>query len=160
MGKTKLSDMGGIVCVDGRENELIMCAIGDGTAKPGHLIQLIAIGAGVLTANEVLLHDHGGGDDRMMGILLPTYDQDCDTACTDRELVEYVVPSSGHRYNIACNDVGAGALAGTVGTPAISSATDGEISIGTLTIEDALHWALVSKEVANTDRYAEVIWVA
>jgi len=159
MAKTKLSDMGGIVCVDGRENELIYSAISDGTAKPGHLIQLIAIGAGVATANEILLHDHDGGDDRMMGILLPKYNTDCDSVIVDRDICEYVIPSSGHRYNIACNDVGAGALAGTVGTPCISGA-DGEIAIGTLTLEVSIFWAMVSKEVVDDDRYAEVIWVA
>ena len=158
MAKTKLSDMGGIVCVDGRENELIMAAISDGTAKPGHLIQIIGIGAGVATANEILLADVGVS--RMMGILLPKYNADCDSVIVDREICEYVVPSSGHKYNVACNDVGAGALAGTVGTTCIMSAVDGEITVGTLDLEVAIFIALVSKEVADNDRYAEVIWVA
>lgn len=158
MAKTKLSDMGGIVCVDGRENELIFSAKADGIVKAGHLIQLIQI-AGA-TNCEILLADYGAGDDRYMGIALPKYNTDCDSVLVDQEIMEYVIPSSGHRYNVACNDVGAGALAGTVGTPCIMSATDGEITVGTLTIEVAIFWALVSKEVVDDDRYAEVIWVA
>ena len=156
MAKTKLSDLGGIVCVDGRENELIMTAIADGIVKPGWGITVL--GTAGATVGEMLLYDVGGSTDAFLGLCLPKYNTDCDAVATDREIWEYVIPASGHKYNVAIADIGA--AEGNVGTPVIMGAVDGEFIVGTGALEVFTFCALVSKTVVDDDRYAEVVWRA
>lgn len=152
-----LSQLGGIVCVDGRENELIFTAKSDGVAKPGHGVTILPGDAA--TYAEILKFDVTGGDDRFVGILLPRYDLDCDSVITDHGMCEVVVPSSGHRYNIKCADMGA--AEGNIGTPVrFDGAIDGEWLVGTTALEVANYCAVVSRETADNDLFVEVIWRA
>lgn len=158
MSITKLSDLGGIVCVDGRENELIFNAKSDGAAKPGHGVMILADNA--VTIAEIVKHDITGTTDKFVGILLPKYNADCDSAITDHEICEIVVPSSGHKYNIKCADQG-GAAEGNIGTPVRFHATiGGEWLVGSADLEVKNYCATVSKETAQYDLFVEVIWRA
>ena len=157
MANTTLSDLGGIVCVNGREDELIFSAIADGTAKPGNGISVIFTAGATL--GDIIKHDVDGSTDRFCGILLPKYNTDCDTANVNGEICEYVVPQSGHRYNIKVTDPGA--AEGNVGTPVrFAAATDGEWTAGTTAIEVANYCATISKVFVDNDLFGEVIWRA
>lgn len=158
MATTLLSQMGGIVCVDGRENELIFSAIADGVCKPGHGVAIL--GAAGATLGDIIKHDVSGGDDRFVGILLPKYNTDCDSVNVNGEICEIVVPASGHKYNIKVVDMGA-AAEGNVGTPVrFHATTDGEWLVGTTAIEVSNYCATVNKLTVDNDLFVEVIWRA
>jgi len=160
MANTKLSSLGGIVCVNGRKDELIFAAIADGTAKPGNGVTVIATAGATL--GDIIKHDIGGSTDQFVGLLLPKYNTDCDTANVNGEICEIVVPRSGRKYNVKIVDPVANE--GQVGTPVVfHPTTDGEFTVGTSgdhSIEVSAYCATVSKALVSGDLFAEVIWRA
>jgi len=150
-----LSALGGIVCVDGRGDELILTGIADGTAVAGQAVFLDStVGA---TLGDLIGVKVDDSVDTFAGILLPKYNTDCDTAVTNGDIVEYVVPKSGHRYNVAIIDPGAATL--EAGDPfTLAAGTAGQFHISATTIETIDYWGWASRGVANTSRFAEVTW--
>ena len=144
-----LSSMGGFVCVDGKENETIISAKADGVALAGWCVTVVNA-TGAIEAVDV-----NGSTDKFIGILLPHYKIDVDTAITANELVEIVIPKRGHRYIVWIADP-----AGTkdVGSGMTFSATDGAMVIDESTIETKDVWARLSKYIISTDKFAEVQW--
>ena len=141
----------GIVCVDGRDGEEIITAKADGTLKAGLMV-------GVLTTIGATQGDIDGlaidGFETPMGILLPKYNVDCDTAVADGKSVEIVIPKQGRHYNVAIEDP-SGAIAG--GTFFIYGNTDGNLEKGDGNIEK-IAVCRAARGIANTSRYAEMIW--
>ena len=141
----------GIVCVDGRDGEEIITAKADGTLVAGNVV-------GVLTTIGATMGDIDGivdgGFESVLGIVLPKYNVDCDTAVADGLAVEIVIPKAGRRYNVAIADPTA-ALAGRY--PFIYGGTDGNLVKGTL---DVLLLAVCrsARGIADTSRFAEMIW--
>lgn len=139
-----------IVCVDGRDGENIITAKADGVLKAGHMV-------GILTTIGATLGDIDGivdgGFETVMGILLPKFNVDADTAVEDGLTVEIVIPKAGRHYNVAIEDPAA-AIAG--GTPFIYGNTDGNLekSVDVL----VLAVARAARGIADTSRYAELIW--
>ena len=150
---TNLSDLGGVVCVDGRENELIITAIADGIAKPGWGVTIL--GTAGAAVGEMLNYDVAATD-CFVGLCLEKYNTDCDAVATDRHIWEIVIPASGHKYNVPIATIGAGE--GNIGTPVYMGAVDGEFIVQTAALEVFQYCALVSRPVVNGDRYAEVVW--
>ena len=150
---TLLSAVGGIVCVDGREDEEIITAIADGVAYPAWCVNVINT-AGA-TQGDILAVDVGT-DDRFTGILLPTYAQDCDAIITDGDLCEVVIPKRGHYYNVACVDM-AGDRA--LGEACEFSVTDGYLTVCKSTIEVKDFMCVLSKSYDDNDLIAEVQWL-
>lgn len=150
-----LSAVGGIVCVDGREDEIIITAKADGVAKPGYAVSVIsAVGA---TKGDIIPVDTNA-DDRFVGILLPTYKQDCDAIITDGELCEIVIPQKGHTYNVYTTDLAADFDIGasvTFGT----AANDGRFVVEETDIAVRDYVAVLSKWYDDNDLIAEIIWV-
>ena len=145
----KLSSMGGFVCVDGKEGELIISAKADGTALAGNIVTVTN------STGAIQRVDVNGSTDRLIGILLPHYKIDCDTAITANELVEIAIPQRGHRYIVWIADPAATV---DVGAGMTLSATDGAMVVDESTIEVADVWARLSKITVSTDRFAEVQW--
>lgn len=140
----------GIVCVDGRDGEEIVTAKADGTLKAGHMVGILTtIGATLGDIDGII----DGGFETVMGILLPKYNVDCDTAVADGLTVEIVIPKTGRHYNVAIEDPAA-AIAG--GTPFIYGNTDGNLEKSA----DVLLLAVCrsARGIADTSRYAEMIW--
>jgi len=145
-----LSSMGGFVCVDGKEDELIISATAGGVSKAGWLVT-ITNATGVEIATDI-----GVPTDRFIGILLPHYKIDVDTAITAAELVEIVIPQRGHTYIVYFADP-----AGTkdVGCYCSFSATDGALDVAETTLEVKDCCAVLNKILVSTDRFGEVIWL-
>jgi len=150
-----LSALGGVVCVDGRGDELILTGIADGTAKAGHAVFLDStIGA---TEGDLIGVKVDDNVDTFAGILLPKYNTDCDTAVTNGDIVEYVVPKSGRRYNVAITDPGA--ATSEAGDPiTLAAGTAGQFHTSATTIETKDYWGFITKGVANTSRFCEMVW--
>ena len=146
-----LSVLGGIVCVDGRAGERIITAKADGTLKAGQIVGVISTVGATLGDIDGIIID---GYETPMGLLLPKYNVDCDTAVADGETVEIVIPHAGHRYNIMIEDPGAD-IASQVGL--VFSSTDGVLEEGDGNVEK-IYVCRVSRSVANTSLFAEVIW--
>lgn len=147
MANTKLSDLGGGVCIDSGE-ELTITLLADGTAKAGWLV---GQSAGAVTARGV---DVDGNLDEMIGILMERYDTDLDTAPTAGELVKVVIPRSGRRYRVYMSDQGGAKYAGE---PMVPHATDaGQITAGGDV--EAVHIGRLAKDIADDDRFCELIW--
>ena len=141
----------GIVCVDGRDGETIITAKADGTLVAGNVVN-------VITTSGATLGDIDGVEDgvseSVMGILLPKYNVDCDTAVADGLTVEIVIPKAGRHYNVAIVDTGAAIAAGigfTYGT------TSGNLTESTPEAQ-LLAVARNARGIANTSRFAEMIW--
>ena len=151
-----LSAVGGKVCVDGREDEIIISAIADGVCYPGYAVTVINT-AGA-TQGDIAPTDINA-DDRFVGILLPTYAQDCDAIITDGDICEIVIPQKGHTYNVftvdaaADFDIGAAVAFG-------AAANDGRFLIEESTIEVADYIASLSKYYNDNDLIMEIIWRA
>lgn len=140
----------GIVCVDGRDGENIITAKADGTLKAGQMVGIITtIGATLGDIDGII----NGGFETVMGILLPKYNVDADTAVADGLTVEIVIPKAGRHYNVKITDPGA-AIEG--GYPFIYSAVDGEL----VKQVDVLLLAVCrsARGIADTSRFAEMIW--
>jgi len=137
----------GIVCVDGRAGERIITAISDGVAVPGQVV-------GVLATGVIAGTDDGGTSETFHGILLPKYNTDCDTLITSGDMCEIVIPTAGHRYNVATADPGADK---TSGVGWIFGSTIGNLQIGAADIAKGCP-CYSSIDVANTSRFMEVVW--
>ena len=140
----------GIVCVDGRDGERIVSAKADGVLVAGQMVGVLTtIGATQGDIDGII----DGGFETVMGILLPKYNVDCDTAVADGKAVEIVIPVPGHHYNVKITDPG-GAIAG--GIPFKYSAADGELVKQT----DVLILAVCrsARGIADTSIFAEMIW--
>ncbi len=143
-----LSSMGGFVCVDGKENEIIISATAGGVSLAGWLVT-ITNATGVEIATDL------GATDRFIGILLPHYKIDCDTLITAGELVEIVIPQRGHTYIVYIADPAATV---DVGAGMTLSTTDGAMVVDESTAEVRDTWARLNKFIVSTDRFAEVTW--
>lgn len=145
---TLLSALGGTIFVDGYDGERKVTLKADGTAKAGHLVGQAA-GDGI--ARGV---DFNGNLDEFDGIQATRYDTDIDTAPTAGKAVDVYYPISGHRYRILIKDPGGAAY---VGEPMVwVSGTVGALDKGG-DIE-ATYMARLSKDIANLDTFAEVVW--
>ena len=149
---TALSALGGIVCVDGRDNEIIITAKADGALIAGMAVGVV--GAAGATKGDIIGCDDAGTSELFVGILLPKYNVDCDTAVADGETVEIVIPQNGHRYNVACNDMG-GNL--DIGTGGVVSSTEGRFTFA-LTDVVVYKACRLSKYYNDNDTFCEVIW--
>ena len=136
-----------IVCVDGRGGERIITAKSDGVAVPGQVV-------GILTTGVIAGTDDGGTSETFHGILLPKYNTDCDAVITSGDMCEIVIPTAGHRYNVATVDPGGDKTSGigwifgsTIGNLQISGE---DIALGSPCYS--------SIDVANTSRFMEVVW--
>lgn len=151
---TTLSALGGIVCVDGRAGEIINTGIADGTSVAGWAVWIegtLGADTGKMVGIKV-----DSSHDNFAGILLPKYNVDCDTAVAVGLIVEYVMPQSGHKYNIAISDPSTGHNAGQTVELAAGTAGQFDISAGTIEVVDFL--AYTTNGVASTSRFCEVIW--
>ena len=137
----------GIVCVDGKADEIIIPGIADGTAVAGHVV-------GVTIADNVAAGSDLGAFEFFRGIQLPRYDTDCNTAPTAGKAIEIVIPKAGRRYNVAIENP-AGDL--DDGYPFIFGDTAGNLEKGTNTLNVKAE-ARASGGIANTSRFAELIW--
>jgi len=144
-----ISSMGGFVCVDGKEDEVIISAKADGVALAGWAVTIVN-STGAIEAVDV-----NGSTDRFIGFLLPHYKTDVDTLITAGELVEIVIPQRGHRYIVWIADPAATV---DVGVGMTFSATDGAMVVDESTLEVRDTWARLSKYIVSTDRFAEVVW--
>lgn len=148
----KLSALGGIVCVEGRAGEHIITAKADGAIKAGATVGIISTtGATEGDIDGVVV----AGFEEPIGILLPRYDVDCDTAVGDGLLVEIVIPKAGRLYNVAITDPAADK---TAGAPFVYGAGDGELVLGTLTVVEELAVCRAFRPIEDTSRYATMIW--
>jgi len=145
--------LGGIVCVDGRAEERIISAKADGTLKAGALVT-------VVTTIGATLGDIDGVEDAVqesvVGILLPKYNVDVDTAVTDGDPVEIVIPKAGRKYNVWIKDTGA-AIAAGIGFVYSAEAGGGQLAESTPEAQ-LLAVCRCARGIANTSRYAEMIW--
>ena len=90
---TLLSELGGKVIQGSQHNENIETYLADGTCKAGWLVGI--------EGTDLLVH---GADDAALeffvGIALPRYDTDCDTAFTTSDPIDIVIPKSGNYYAV------------------------------------------------------------
>ena len=151
---TALSQLGGIVCVDGRGGETIITAKADGALIAGMCVGIV--GAAGATKGDIIGADDAGTSELIVGLLLPKYNVDCDTAVADGLMVEIVIPKSGRHYNVACNDMG-GNL--DIGTGGVISSTIGRF---TFALTDGVVYRMcnLSKYYTDDDTFCEVVWVA
>jgi len=154
MANTKLSDLGGIVCVSGRAGEKIITAKADGTAKAGALVSVRG-NETVGTDGDILgVTINGDATDWWTGILLPKYSVDCDTAVADGDMVEVVIPKARRTYNVLIKNPGA---TFTAGCPMVFvDGTLGALDKQDSALETTSYVAVLIKDVINTDLYAEV----
>ena len=148
-----LSAVGGKVLVDGREDEDIITAKADGVAYPGWFVTILSP-AGA-TQGDIIAVDVNA-DDRFVGILLPTYKQDCDAIITDGDICEIVIPKRGHYYNVAVVDMNADF---DIGAACEFSTTDGSLTIVETTIEVKDFMCVLSKSYDDDDLIAEIQWL-
>lgn len=147
----KLSALGGIVCVDGRAGERIISAKADGVLVAGNVVNVITtIGATLGDIDGV----EDGVSESVKGIVLPKYNVDTDTAVADGLALEIVIPVAGRLYNVAIVDTGA-AIASGIGFT--YSTTSGNLIESTPEAQ-LLAVCRSSKGIANTSRFAEMIW--
>jgi hypothetical protein len=143
---SKISDLGGEICVDSGGLEIRKPAVADGTAKAGWIVSLTT--AGVVAGVDV-----DAGPDAITGILDRRYDTPIDDVPTAGLAVEVIIPVAGRRYRIFVTDLNSSLGGVTVGP----GSTAGALSV-VAAVEDA--------HVARTDKYtdgdtvAEVIWGA
>ncbi len=143
---TTLAALGGIVCVDGKGDEIIISSIADGTALAGWVVGV------VLSTGKVQGTDDGAFE-YFTGILLARYDTDPGTAPTSGDAVEIVLPKTGRRYNVAIADPSADKEAGL---GYVFSSTVGNLTLQADIV--VLNLCRLSKPIANTSRFAEMIW--
>lgn len=137
----------GVVCVDGKQGELIVSGIADGTSVAGQVVG-VPIATGIAAGSDL------GAFEFFKGIQLRRYDTDCDTAPTAGLLIEIVIPKPTRRYNIAIEDP-AGDL--DDGHPFVFGDTAGNLEKGTNTLNIKSE-ARASGGIANTSRFAELTW--
>ncbi len=144
MAKTTCSAIGGVIH-DSRANELIVTGIADGTVKAGDL-------ATVLTTGVVRQSDLSDSYDETLGIALPMYHTDMDTAYTSGKTVDIVVPQGGHIYGVKAADIGAVQM----GEPMTIGEAGAMAMAGDV---EAAHQARLFKAV-DDDTYVLCVWGA
>ena len=155
---TKLSEAGGIVCVNGKAGEKIITAKADGSAKAGYLVSVMDTAVLAATSGDVkAVAVAGNATDWFTGILLPKYNTDCDTAVADGDLVEVVLPKGGHLYVIAISDPVGTYMAGTVFD--FPAADAGKMAIQDAGLEDNDYWAISTQEINTGSLFVEVVFV-
>lgn len=141
----------GIVCVDGRDGENIITAKADGVLVAGNLVGIIStIGATLGDIDGIV----DGGFETVMGILLPKYNVDCDTAVDDGLTVEIVIPKAGRHYNVSIKAPAATTV--VAGTPFIYSTT--EASLDKTVDVLVLAVARAARGINTASTFAEMIW--
>ncbi len=115
MALTLISEIGGQVILGDYTDETIIPGIADGTAKAGELVSLVGA-TGVVAQTDVDVTDS------WIGILLPHYKVDVDTAITGALPCSIVIPKSGHLYGVICIDLNGSAK---IGVPVIATTTAG-----------------------------------
>lgn len=144
----KLSDLGGTIFVDGYDGETKLTLKADGNVKAGWLVGQAA-GNGVAIGVDI-----DGSLDEFDGILATRYDTDIDTAPTAGDAVDVYYPKSGRKYRIHIGDPGTTLYSGE---PMIHHATEpGAAYQGAAS--EAVRIARLSRDVANGDLFAEVVW--
>lgn len=144
---TALSTLGGQVCMDSRADEVFVSRKADGTALAGWLV-------GCTDGITAVGMNPAGNLDELIGILMPRYDIDVDTAITAPLLVDIVIPQGGHLYNIKIKDPAATLYAGEPLIPI--AATAGALDkAGDLETE---HIARIFDSVITATTFATVIW--
>ena len=90
---TLLSELGGEVIMGSQSNENIESYLADGTCKAGWLVGI--------DGTDLLVHGaDDGAQETFIGIALPRYDTDCDTAFTASDVIDVVIPKSGNYYAV------------------------------------------------------------
>ena len=97
MAISTISGLGGQVILGDYLDETIIPAIADGTAKAGWVVGLTT--AGVVAGADT------DAPDALIGILLPQYTIDVDTAITSPLPCSVVIPKSGHLYAVFVADM-------------------------------------------------------
>lgn len=151
MANDELSDLlGGVLCGP-RSEEKIVTMIADGTAKAGDVVAdqgaedddptHLGIAVGV---------DVDGNVDNFVGIQLQRYDTDMDDAPTAGDIIEVVIPKSGHNYRVKVTDLnldGPGNplnFGNTTGALSIAAAVEGAIKAWTYEYNDGDTYAVVT----------------
>jgi len=124
MVNTTIAALGSSVLVSSERDEQIIPALGDGTAKPGDLVSIVAA-TGKVVQTDV------GAQEKFTGILMEHPLLGCDTAITDALFCSVVIPKSGHSYNVRMADQGG---AKEVGQPMTFSSTAGSVTDATTAI--------------------------
>jgi len=151
---SKLSELKmGVLCGP-RSEERIVTMLADGTAKAGWMVAdqgaedddptHLSIAVGV---------DVDANIDNFVGIQLQRYDTDIDTAPTSGKVIEVVIPTPTHDYNIICTDLN---LDGP-GNPVTFGNTPGALSI--VANVEAAHVAKTSK-YTDGDTIGRFTWGA
>lgn len=144
----KLSDLGSSIFVDGYDGERKITLKADGNVKAGWLVGQAA-GDGIAIGVDI-----DGSLDEFDGILATRYDTDIDTAPAAGVAVDVYYPKGGHRYRVHIGDPGTPIYSGE---PMIHHATEpGALYQGAA--QEAVHQARLSRDVANGDLFAEVVW--
>ena len=144
---SKISELGGSVCVDASD-ESFVTLIADGTSKAGWFVGSTT--AGVTAGTDI------GSVENFVGIQVERYDTDLDTAPTSTKTVRVVRPKSGHRYRAFIDDMNASGP----GIPASFGATAGSLkpatAIGGAAIEVV---AVTGKGYTDGDTVGEIQWL-
>ena len=143
MALSKISELGGQVILGDYLDETIIPAIADGTAKAGW-----AVG---MSTSLVVGGTDTGAPDAFIGLLLPQYTIDVDTAITSPLPVSVVIPKSGHLYAVIVTDLNSS----LVGLPLNFGATAGAFSI-VAAVEDA--HVCKTYSYTDDDTVAIVVW--
>ena len=146
MPNTSLSDLGGKVNVNDPSPHTVP-AIGDGTCKAGDLV-------GKNSAGVVQYTTGSGNLDEFIGILMPRYDTDIDTAIASGAACEILEPKAGYRYRCKIEDPSATLLAGEP----FDINEDGNGELEKTGDQETLHRAVLAKGVVSGDTYAEMRW--
>ena len=144
MANTTLSSIGGVL-QDSRGDELIVTGIADGTVKAGDLCT-------VLNTGVVRRSDLSDNYDETLGIALPMYHTDMDTAYSSGKTVDIVIPQGGHLYGVLGADFGSVQM----GEPLTIGESGAMAVAGDV---EAAHQARLYKS-SDDDTYHIVIWGA
>jgi hypothetical protein len=147
MANTKISDLGPEIALSSG-GETRIPALGNGTAKPGHLV-------GITDATGKVVGTDIGASELFHGILDKGYKTDIDTAIPDGTPCSVIVPKSGRKYRIFCTDQGGAVVSGM---PWKISETAGSLTANTNMVT-AGNVALNDKAIANDDLVGEYIWL-
>jgi len=145
---TSLVSLGGKVCADSRDNELVISRKADGTIQAGW-------GADISGEQAVGVNPTGNLDE-FGGFALPRYDVEPSAAYTANMIIDIVIPQGGHLYNVKIKNPGATIYAGEplVWIAATAGALD---KVGNI---EAEHQARLFDDALTTTTYATIIWGA
>lgn len=97
---TKISEIGGVIQGNWDDEYIITAIAGADTPYAGWAVAVLSTG---LTAGS----DDGGTCEEFIGLLLPHYTIDIDSAITAGLYVSIVVPKAGHLYGVHCDNLSA-----------------------------------------------------